>query len=388
MPTVAFDTLIIGGGIIGSSIAYHLARAGARVLVVERSAVAVSPAASWASAGGVRRQGRHPAEAALASEAIARWPTLERELEVDVQYRQGGNLLLAEGEAEAEALIAFMEAQRTMGFADVRLVDGDEARALVPGLAPGITAGSFSPADGQADPASATRAFAVAAQRHGATYWITTECVALVVAGERVVGVRTERGEVAAGSVVLAAGAWSDTLMAPLGVRLPIRTRALQMVRSTPAPRDLLRPVLGSVSRPLSLKQLDDGSFLLGGGWRGEVAPDRRGYRVQPEHEQGNWQTACAVLPAVREQRIARSWCGLEAESFDEMPFIGPCPGRSALTLALGFSGHGFAIAPAVGRAVADLVLGRSAPELAGLDPSRMLGYDGAKVDAFLAEDD
>src|SRR5260370_34847660 len=88
------DIVIVGGGVIGNSIAYHLARRRRQVLVVERSGVAVSPAASWASAGGVRRQGRHPAEAMLAIEAIERWRILEQELQANLHYPQGGNLLI------------------------------------------------------------------------------------------------------------------------------------------------------------------------------------------------------------------------------------------------------------------------------------------------------
>ena len=95
------EVLIIGAGVMGNSIAYHLARQGHQVLVLEQSQIAVSPSASWASAGGVRRHGRDPAEALLAIDAIERWRTLEQELDADLHYRQGGNLMLAESEAEA-----------------------------------------------------------------------------------------------------------------------------------------------------------------------------------------------------------------------------------------------------------------------------------------------
>src|SRR5690242_4262045 len=146
------EFLIIGGGVIGSAIAYHLARAGQAVLVVERDAPATSPAASWASAGGVRRQGRDEREAALASAAIARWPNLEAELDADLHYRQGGQLLVAETEGEAEQLVVFVEQQHAMGFGDVRLIQGAELREIAPALAPQVLAASYSPADGQADP--------------------------------------------------------------------------------------------------------------------------------------------------------------------------------------------------------------------------------------------
>src|ERR1700676_1606895 len=89
MPATQTEIAIIGGGVIGNSIAYHLARQGHSVLVIERADIASEPAASWASAGGVRRQGRHPAEAQLASEAIQRWPTLSEELAADLRYRRG-----------------------------------------------------------------------------------------------------------------------------------------------------------------------------------------------------------------------------------------------------------------------------------------------------------
>jgi len=371
------EVLIIGGGVIGSSIAYHVAKQGRQVLVVERSEeVASAPAASWASAGGVRRQGRHPAEARLAVEAIARWRTLEEELGADVQYRRGGNLLLAETDAEAEQLVTFVREQQELGFTDVRLVDQQEVSALVPGLHQGVVAGSYSPSDGQADPALTTRAFAAAAQRNGATYWNGTAVLALLIEGERVVGVRTERGEIRAEQVVLAAGAWSDEVARTAGLRLPIRTAALQMILSTPAPRQTLQPVISAVSRMLSLKQLNNGAFLIGGGWQGDPTPERRSYILRQENVEGSWKTACELLPVVGQQQIVRAWCGLEALSFDDLPFIGPIKGLDGLTVAAGFSGHGFALAPAVGMVVAEQLVGGVTPELDGLEAGRMGSFE------------
>jgi sarcosine oxidase subunit beta len=382
------DVLIVGAGVVGSAIAYHLALDGQRVLVVERGAVAQAPAASWASAGGVRRQGRDPAEAALAVDAIARWPTLEQELHADLHYRQGGNLLLAENDAEAELLVGFVQEQHALGFTDVRLLDRQDVRALVPSVGDQVVGGSFSPADGQADPILTTQAFAAAAQRHGATYWTATDCTALRTHGSRVSGAQTARGEVAAETVVLAAGAWSDMLAATVGLRLPIRTRAYQMLRSTPAPPGLLAPVVSAFGRVLSLKQLPDGAFLLGGGWPGDPTPDRRGFTLRQESVDGNWAAACAIVPIVGQQRLERAWCGLEAESIDEIPFVGPVPALDGLVVAVGFSGHGFAIAPAVGRAVADQIAGRPAPALDGLRPDRMSRFDPAQVEQFIASVD
>jgi sarcosine oxidase subunit beta len=378
------EVVVIGSGVIGSSIAYHLARQGRQVLVIERSSPAVEPAASWASAGGVRRQGRDPAEAALAIEAIERWPSLTEELGADLGYHGGGNLYVGEGDQEAELVSQFVQRQHANGFADVCLLDAKEAHAVAPALSATVTAASYSPKDGQADPALTTRAFAAAAARHGAIAWHDTLTHGLFVSKSRVVGVGTSRGDIDADMVVLAAGAWTDTLAQTAGLDLPIRTRVPQILISSPAPVGTLVPVLGSAGRRLSLKQLPNGSFMLGGGWPGIASEDRLSYTMLDASIDGGWAAGVGIVPAVGEQRIVKKWCGLEAESFDHVPFIGRAPGLDGLTVAVGFSGHGFAIAPAVGRSVADQLAGRAVPELAGLDPSRIAGFDAAAVEQFM----
>jgi sarcosine oxidase, subunit beta len=214
--------------------------------------------------------------------------------------------------------------------------------------------------------------------------WHETATLGLVVEGGQVRGVRTSREDVLADAVVLAAGVWTDELAQSAGLRLPIRTRVPQILISSPAPRGTLRQVLGSAGRRLSLKQLPSGEFMLGGGWPGVASEDRRSYTMLESSIAGGWAAGVGIVPAVGAQRLVRQWCGLEAEAFDHVPLIGPISGLPGLTVAVGFSGHGFAIAPAVGRCVADQLAGHATPELAGLDPSRMERFDPAAVEQFM----
>ena len=377
------EVLVVGGGVIGCSIAYHLARQGREVLVLDRADLAAEPAASWASAGGVRSQGQDGAEAALARAALARWPLLPAELGAEIGYRQGGHLLVAESEAEAAELVGFVARQQALSFADVRLVDRHEALNIAPGLGAQVLAGSFNPSAGQADPVATTRAFADAARRLGARFWTNTACRDLERAADGVVGARTERGAVRAQQVVLAAGAWSRALALSAGVDLPVRAVALQAVRSTPAAPGALVPVLGALGRALSLRQLPGGAFLVGGGWLADVTPDGQSYRLRAQRQEANWATACAVFPPLAGQQIEWAWGGLQAQVIDDLPLIGGLAGLPGLTLAFG-SWFGFALAPAIGQGVANLLAGLPTPELDALRPDRLAQLDSAEAAAFL----
>ena len=362
------DVVVVGGGVIGCSIAYHLAREATTVTVIERAMPASPPAASWASAGGLRAQGRHAADRPLALEAASRWRTLERELDADLAVSLGGHLHVAESADEASVVEARVRADRAGGLA-IELVEGARLREIAPVLARTAVAGAWTAGDGQADPVLVTRAFAAAARRGGVRF-LAGEARPSVDATGAVVGVVTSDGErLASAKVVLATGAWSAALLADLGLGLPLRWRALQMLRSAPAPFRCA-PTLTAVGRNLSLKQSPDATILVGGRWFGVgtgAIP-----RAAPDIASGarQWDGATALVPALQRLAVVARWAGVEAQTLDGLPLIGPSD-VEGLYLATGFSNHGFQISPAVGRLVAADLIAPGAVALAPFRPQR-----------------
>lgn len=347
-------TIVIGGGVIGSSIAYQLAKRGEAVTLLEAREVAC--AASGASAGGVRQQGRDPRELPIALRAIAMWPSLSEELGADLEYYQQGHLTFVRDEERIPWLEARVAEQRAGGL-DVFVLYGDDLREVAPGMADTMLAGAYCPTDGHAQPMNVTKAFADAARRHGATVREHTPVRELLVRGGRVSGVLTADGVLEADQVVVAAGAWSRTLCASIGIDLPIEVGAPQMMLTTPLPHGL-DPVVGCAGVLLSLKQLRYGNYLIGGGWPASVYMDREhpiGMN-QAGSITGSAGASSSVWPILRQTRVQRVWSGLEAVAADEVPILGSVSGLDGLLLATGFSGHGFALAPYIGVLFADLI--------------------------------
>jgi len=351
--------VIVGGGLMGLSTAFHLRRLdpGVEVTVLERASVGA--AASGASAAGVRAMGRDPAERRLALESLKRWPELDRELEGQTGYRRGGGLRIALDDKSWDAAPGWAAEQRSDGV-PLETLDARAAREMAPGINPGCLGGVYSPIDGQAGAMATVEAFASAARRLDARVEEGAVVKALVVEDSRVVGI--ERGD---GSrqpcdvAVVTAGAWTTSLLAPLGVKLPVHTRPLQMLLTRPAPGSL-PPVLGCFERKISFKQLAGGPFLIGGGWPGRVVNhEANRWQVLEESVRGSLEVAGEVYPPVAACALDRSWIGLEAFMPDELPVIGPVPGVAGLLVATGFSGHGFALSPMVGDVLARLALGR-----------------------------
>jgi sarcosine oxidase subunit beta len=360
---VPASIVIVGGGLMGLSTAWHLCRADprARVTVLERAQVGA--AASGASAAGVRVMGRDPAERALALASLARWPGLARELQGETGYRRGGGLRVALDDDAWRDAPAWAAEQRADGV-PVDAIDVRSALRLAPGLAPGVRGAVFCAMDGQAEALPTVRTFAAAARRLGARLEEGVGAGGIVTEHGRVVAVsRTDGGRQPCDVAIVAAGAWTASLLAPLGVRLPVETRALQMLLTEPAPA-ALDPVVSAFGRKLSLKQLDTGAYLIGGGWPADV-PDQPGnaWALRDDSVWASRAVAREVHPPTGRCALARGWAGLEAFTPDDLPVLGPTPGIEGVLVAAGFSGHGFALSPAVGDVLARLTLGQAAQE-------------------------
>jgi sarcosine oxidase, subunit beta len=368
----AADVVIIGGGVMGCAIAYELAMRGVAATIVEQREVAAS--ASGASAGGVRQQGRDLRELPVALKAIPRWPGLADRLGADVEYRRGGHLTVIEDEAILPAFAESVARQRAAGL-DIRLVDPHGLATIMPGVAATVVAGSYTPEDGHANPILTTKAFADAAVRAGVRLIERTAMTGFQRDSTgRIVGVETTAGTLPCRWAVNAAGAWAGEVARMAGTTIPLHPACYQMLVTAPAPH-VLDPVVGCVGRPLSLKQVPEGGFVVGGGWAGTVHLDNGRAGTVGAHIAGSAAACTGILPLLRQLPLLRAWSGMEGESPDGISMIGPAPDVPGLFHCCGFTGHGFAIAPEVGAVVgAWLATGTPPYEMAHFDPARFAG--------------
>jgi sarcosine oxidase, subunit beta len=358
--TGSTEVVVIGGGISGTAAAYELARAGARVTLLEQGSLA-SMASGWTLAG-VRQSGRHPAELPLATAAVARWQQLGEELGADVEYRREGNLRLARSPQEVPVIQNIVAEQRELGLDLTYLPDNAAVREIAPAIAESVLAASYCPTDGHANPIATVQAFAMAATRHGAILRTETEVTAIDAGNGGVIGVRTPGGDIAADVVVVAAGVHTARLCASLGLELPIQVSRVAVVQTVPLP-PLLRQVLGTAGADFAGRQEVGGRFRLTGG--GQPWPYRLEdlgqdvARVLPPAAEiiAALTRGFEVLPALGEASVARVWGGLLDMTPDALPIIERVPQVDGLVVAAGFSGHGFCLGPVTGQIVRDLVL-------------------------------
>lgn len=362
------DVAVIGGGIHGCAAALNLARRGLKVTVLERDRVGRH--ASGVNAGGVRTLLRHEAEIPLALASRKIWQAIEAEIGVDCGYHAAGQLAVAETDAAMDELVARHRRLSRLGHTHERLIDAREVRVRVPGIASCVRGGLLAEEDGAAIPYKATRAFADAAVAAGAR----------VIEGARVTGLeRTGRGwrvgwpegALYAGAVVNAAGAWGDRIAALAGEAIALSWFLPMMMVTARVPQSL-KPVIINTARPLSFKQLANGCLLIGGGRPASGSRRDLRYRLDLAGLKASARTVADLFPGFADVPIVRGWAGFEGRFEDDIPAIGPGRLGPGLIHAFGFCGHGFQLAPIVGRLIADMIVdGRPRLALDAFSPLR-----------------
>ncbi|MEZ4659491.1 MAG: FAD-binding oxidoreductase [Caldilineaceae bacterium] len=360
------DYVIIGGGIYGAATAFELSKRGAEVLLLEAKDIA-GGASGGPGRRGVRANGRDLRELPLMQLAYARWPSLHEEIGAVTGYARCGHLLLIERERDLAAAAAHVWAQEKQGI-PTRLVQGQELRDMEPQLGEAVLAALYCPLDGVADHTATTRGMAQAAAKLGAQ--IREQCAVtdFEVQNGRIQAVITSKGErIAVGKqVLLLSNAHvAQALTAHFQCTLPVWTMLPQVLFTAPLAPMPIRHLIGHASRTLAIKPHPDGRVMISGGWRGKWNAELGRGETVPEQVLGNLAQAQAVYPCLHEVEVDEANAArLETLSFDNIPIIDKIPGVDNALFATGWSGHGWAIAPAVARLLAAWAMDNVLPDL------------------------
>jgi sarcosine oxidase subunit beta len=355
------EVVLIGGGIVASSIAYHLAAAGCKdVLVIERE-TAQGKGSTGKSMGGVRAQFSTPVNIQMSLYSIPFYASFDERLGYPCDYRPQGYLFCATSEKHFAYLRANYEKQIAMGLKNVRLVGGDEIRGQFPLLrGDDIVGGSFCSTDGFVDPNSAMVGFMTWASDHGATLWKNTTVTGITrkAAGQRgSFEVATTRDTVSARIVVNCAGAWAASIAKMAGIDLPVEPLRRMLVPTEPFDQfPHTAPMIVDMSTGFHFRPESRG-FLL--AWNDPK--ETPGYKTDfdPSFIEKILTRAADRVPIFENVEInpKRAWAGLYEMTPDHHPILGESPEVPGFFFANGFSGHGVMHSPATGKILSDLIL-------------------------------
>jgi len=352
------EVVIVGAGIVGSSIAYHLMAAGCRnVLLLERES-ATGKGSTGKSMGGVRAQFSTPVSIQMSLYSIPFYSSFEERLGYPCDYRPQGYLFCATSDRHLAYLRTNFEKQVQLGLKNVRLVEGDEIRAMFPLLrGDDIVGGSFCTTDGFVDPYSAMNGFLTWAADHGATLWKNAAVTGIVKDNRGIATVETTRGPVATRKVVNCCGAWAAEIAKMVGLDLPVTPLRRMLVPSEPFDQfPHTAPMIIDMSNGFHFRPESRG-FLLAWNDPEETA----GFKTEFDPAFVEKILTCAAdrVPVFADLPVnpKRAWAGLYEMTPDHHPILGEAAGVPGFFLANGFSGHGVMHAPATGKILSDLIL-------------------------------
>lgn len=352
------EVVIIGGGIVGSSIAYHLTAAGCKdVLVIERE-TAQGKGSTGKSMGGVRAQFSTPVNILMSLYSISFYASFEERLGHPAGYWPQGYLFCATSTNHLAYLRTNYEKQVALGLKDVRLIKADEIRTMFPQLrGDDIVGGSFCATDGFVDPYSAMIGLMTWASDHGAKLWKNTPVSGIQRDAQGICGVETARGTVATRKLVNCAGAWAAGIAKMAGIDLPVQPLRRMLVPTEPFDQfPHSAPMIIDMSNGFHFRPEGLG-FLL--AWNDPEETTGYNTDFDPAFIEKILTRAADRVPVFENLAVnpKRAWAGLYEMTPDHHPILGPVPGLPGFFLANGFSGHGVMHAPATGKILSDLIL-------------------------------
>ena len=368
------SVVVIGGGVMGLSTAYHLAHAGVTdVVLVEKSEL--GSGSTCKAAGGVRAQFSDAVNIELGARSLRTFETFKATFGQEIDLHQVGYLFLLEKPEHVEAFEKNIALQNEMGVPS-RLIDVSEAKALSPLVSTeGLLAAAYSPTDGHCTPESVVNGYAGAARRAGARLVRGCAVTAIESSGGAVTAVVTDRGAIATDTVVCAAGAWSHGLGAMVGGDLPVEPLRRQILTTAPMP-GLDPDTPFTIDFTTSFYFHGEAQGLLLGMSDPNETP---GFRLTESDEwlAGLGEAIERRAPAISEVGLGTGWAGLYEMTPDHNALVGEAEGVSRFLYATGFSGHGFLMGPAIGEVMRDLYLARSpVVDVSPLTAGRFAGSD------------
>jgi len=344
------DIVIIGAGIMGLSVAYHLAKNHRQKNIVVVDASYLCGGASGRNGGGVRAQWSSEALIRLMQESLELCREFAREHRINTWFRQGGYLFLARNPEQRHKLEASVELQNQCGLSTA-LLKPSEIREIVPELSiEGVVRGSFNPDDAVVFPWPFVWGYAEGARALGVEVSTFTKVTGFETRGRAIAGVLTDRGKIATSVVVNAAGAHSPEVARLLGVELPNRPHRHEICSTEPL-KPWLKPLVADLDNGLYFSQSTRGEIVGGiGNEKVPEGPDQQSsYRFLALYSRALLRT-CPILGSVK---ILRQWAGLYDRTPDNNPIVGPVDPIDGFFQVSGFVGHGFMMAPVVGKLLA-----------------------------------
>jgi glycine/D-amino acid oxidase-like deaminating enzyme len=359
------DVVVIGGGVIGTSIAYNLSKRNTDVILVEKNDVASGTSGSCD--GFVFMQSKKAGihlEMALESAKIME--QLPSELQRDIEYEKSGGMILIESKEDLSEMRDFVQQQRKTGL-DVILLDSRQSHEMEPNLSPDIAGATYSPTDAHLNPLLLCLGFAEAAKSIGAKILTDTEVIGIDIMNGKVQGVITTKGKIKASIIVNAAGVYAPDIANLAGINLPIIPRRGQIAVTEPIPKFLEKVMIcnkyikskfnpdqshDSLGIGLALEQTKAGNVLIG-STREFVGYNRH---VTPEGIQAILKYAQRFVPAIGKLNVIRTFAGLRPYTPYSLPILGKVNGIEGFIVSAGHEGDGVALSPITGVIITELI--------------------------------